>query len=272
MVTSEPCEGRRGDGRERRRRQVAGHAQVARLQPLAAAHRDGAAVNRGRHAERLERALGVIAGGRRLGDAGRALGVQAGQQHGALHLGARHLGLIVDGVQRAAVDHDRAAGRPRRPRTGRPSASSGAITRRIGRRVSEASPNSVVAKGWAARTPASIRMVRPGIATVEPGRGRDKPAAGPGPRSSPGPSSGAAGACDTPRAARQASVDCTVGAGRVVGERGDAVGQGGQNRVAMRDRLVAGNSDSASHGAGGSNHERHAVHYSNLTGFPALWY
>ena len=157
-----PAERRGGDGPEGRRRDVAGHAQVAA--PAAAGRRATAMARPAivdRHAERGERALGVIARGRRLDDAGRALGVQAGQQHGALHLRARHLGRVVR--WRAARRRGRraAAGRPSAASMRAPIRVSGAMTRRIGRRESEASPTSVaVETGAPPAMPDSSRMRR----------------------------------------------------------------------------------------------------------------
>ena len=71
------------------------------VQPLAAGHRHGQAVDVGVSAERRQRALGVIARRGRLDDAGRALGVEAGEQDRALDLRARRLGL--DAQSRAAA-------------------------------------------------------------------------------------------------------------------------------------------------------------------------
>ena len=60
-----------------------------------------------RGAERPQRQLGVISRGGRLLDDRRALGLQAGEQHGALDLGARDLGAIADALQRGTVNGQR---------------------------------------------------------------------------------------------------------------------------------------------------------------------
>ena len=77
------------------------------LQALAAGDRHGQAVHGRPAAEGGQRALGVVARRGRLGDAGRALGVQAGEQDGALDLRARHVRLVGDAVQPRAVDRQR---------------------------------------------------------------------------------------------------------------------------------------------------------------------
>ena len=124
-----------------------------------------------RYAERGEGPLRMIPCRGRLDDDGRARRVEAGQQHAALDLGARDVRLIGDALQRAPRRWSAAAGR--RP-TGwsRPSAVSGAMTRRIGRRVSDASPMMTVRNGCAAARPDSSRIVVPGIGGVDrPWRG-----------------------------------------------------------------------------------------------------
>ena len=102
---------RGGDGPEGRRRHIAGHgASNARsgAPPVIADPAVAAGVDRG--PERAERQLRMIPCRRRLADRGRAVGLQAGQQHGALHLGARDRGRVVDGGERAAGDGERARG------------------------------------------------------------------------------------------------------------------------------------------------------------------
>ena len=54
-----------------------------------------------------ERPLGVIAGRRRFDDAGRSVGMEPGEEHGALHLCARDLGLVGNGLQPRAVNRER---------------------------------------------------------------------------------------------------------------------------------------------------------------------
>ena len=142
-----------------------------------------------------QRPFGVVA--RRPGSVTHrgALGVQPGQQHGALHLRARDRRLVVD--CRAAGRPSTVAGRqpPVGGRCARPSRSSGSATRRIGRRLSEASPVSVAANAWPASTP--IRQPRrgAGVAGIERRRGRNRVRPGPAPVDVP---DGAVGADGSP--------------------------------------------------------------------------
>ena len=154
-------------------------------------------------AERRQRPLRVVARRGRLGDAGRAVGVQAGEQHGALDLGARH---------RRAGARWRAARVPWIVSGGWPSVasmrapirSSGSITRRIGRRDSDASPISVAVNGWPARTPASRRIVVPELpASSGPAGERSCPK----PRPSRVTVPSARSSTSTPSPRRQASVE-----------------------------------------------------------------
>ena len=66
--------------------------------------RDGAG-----DAEVLEQALRVVSGDGRLVHGGAPPGQHAGQQHGALHLGAGHGQVVVDGAQGAALNLQRGA-------------------------------------------------------------------------------------------------------------------------------------------------------------------
>ena len=123
-----------GHHEERRRGEVAGHADVRRRaasghprwrpsRPLAATSTPNA----------REHPLGVVARGRRLGHARAAVGLQSREQHRRLHLRARHRQRVVDGAQRArrprsppaaavvCLDvgaHRAAAARPRAPSAG----------------------------------------------------------------------------------------------------------------------------------------------------------
>ena len=63
---------------------------------LAAVDGDGVALVAGADAERREHALGVVAGFGGLDDGGFAFGEQAGEQHGAFHLGAGHRHFVGD--------------------------------------------------------------------------------------------------------------------------------------------------------------------------------
>ncbi len=165
-----------GDGQERGRRDVAGHAQVARPQSLAAAHRDRPAFDRGRRAERRERALRMITGSGGLDDRGltaRPAGPPAARRSSPGRSACR---AEVDAVQRAAVDDDR------RPvavggleagahlRQGRRScAASGGATVKRRRRAS-------IARGGRPRRRPACRMVLPELPQSSAGRRRSKPA------------------------------------------------------------------------------------------------
>ena len=70
---------------------------------------DPAVVGLDGDAEGVQRALGVVAGGDRLDDRRVAVGLQAGQEHGALHLRARNFGMVRDAAQPRAVDRQRRA-------------------------------------------------------------------------------------------------------------------------------------------------------------------
>ena len=72
-------------------------------------------------AELLERDFGVVARADRLADDGVALREQAGQQNAALDLRAGHGELVIDAMQRAAVDGERRKLSVAAPRSGRPS-------------------------------------------------------------------------------------------------------------------------------------------------------
>ena len=129
-------------------------AAVARRSPRLRRPRDRP------RAERRQGALRMIPCRYRFVHRRGAVCVQSGQEDGALDLGARHVRRVVDrGQCSCAVNRD--GGRPSWPSTTAPIRSSGTMMRRIGRRLSEASPVSVVLNGWAARIPASMRIVLP---------------------------------------------------------------------------------------------------------------
>ena len=90
---------RRRHQKEGRRRDVGRHVDLRAMQNLSAPHRGRRTITPHLHAKGRQHPLGVIAGGRRLGDAGLAFGIQPGQQHGRLELGAGHLELQVHGLQ-----------------------------------------------------------------------------------------------------------------------------------------------------------------------------
>ena len=202
-----------------------------------------------RYAKRRDGPLRMITCGDRFMNPGHVLGLQARQQDGALDLRARHRRREVDrgsGVRRGSSS---AGSRPR-PRTGRPARVSGSMTRFIGRRLSEASPTMVLAKECAARMPDINRVVVPELpassvpcGTCNPRRPApdDRHCARPRRVAAAGPIVMAA------ERAQAAERGLAVGAGGVVGELGGAVRERAEQRVAMRNRLVAGHPDAARH-------------------------
>ena len=99
---------------ERRARDVTRDRQRPRVKALAALDFDAGPVADRRRAERLERMFGMVARRRRL-DHPRAPGrMESRQQHAALDLGARHLRLVCNPVQRRRRRWSAAGGR-RRP-------------------------------------------------------------------------------------------------------------------------------------------------------------
>jgi hypothetical protein len=133
----------------------------------------------------------------------------------------------------------------------------------MGRRDSDASPIIVDANGCAASSPASIRMVLPELPQSSGPAGAAKPAA---PRPSMVTSGGSDGRADGVR----------VGAWRVVGNGGPAVGNGTEQGIAMRNGLVTRNAQHAGDRARrGNDHaigHSHPIHYNNLTRSKSLWY
>ena len=157
----------------------------------------------------VERPLRMIPCAARLDDDGLARRLEAGEQHAALHLGARDVRPVGDAVQRRAVDRQR---RPPVVRLDRaPMSVSGSMTRRIGRRRSDASPTMIVRNGCA--RPGSRQQPHrgAGIGGVERTCRRRSGRAGRGRRSS----TSAPRVCDRDAEGAQA------------GERGGAVGAGG---------------------------------------------
>ena len=197
-----------------------------------------------RRAKRAQRQLGVVSRGGRLLDDGRALGLEAGQQDGALHLGARHFGPIADALQRRRREWS-AAACPSCDSIRAPICSSGTMTRPMGRLVSDASPLMTEVNGCAASTPDSSRIVVPGILGIER-RGRR-----------PKPTQPAAddfdrqarvrrdrvSAISTPALTRQSSVAAQSAPERILVDRGSTRRQGRQQRVSMGNGFVAGKPD-----------------------------
>ena len=132
-------------------------------------------------------------------------------------------------------------GRPSFERMRAPIRSSGTITRFIGRRDSDSSPVIVDANGWAARTPASIRIVLPEFPASSGAAGVRRPPR-PSARDAKAQSlGGSAGFFDRyAKAAQAVQRRSAVAAGRVAMNRGGAVSQSGEQGVAVRDGLVAG--------------------------------
>ena len=136
-----------GNDEEGRRGKIARHRD-ARTRPGAAppARLTQAAVALHRHAEAPQHALGVIARRRRLGDAAGALARKA--RPAAARISPVRWRSASRSRCRAAA-HRRGsvpAGARRGYRCARPSTRSGCATRSIGRRMSEASPTSVLSK------------------------------------------------------------------------------------------------------------------------------
>lgn len=142
---------------------------------------DLAPVDRERRAHVAQEPLGVIAAGPGLDQARAAVGRQRREQQRGLDLRRRDRERVVEAAQ---ATHDRpivsggttSAPSPL-PRTETaPIRASGSSTRRIGRLLSDSSPNSVVANGWPAARPVSSRIVA-GVAAVNR-RGRRAQRAG----------------------------------------------------------------------------------------------
>ena len=144
-------------GRGKIRRHLDG-VPVSGWPPSSAPSRPSAAARR----RRRQHPLGVITRRGRLGHAGAPLGAQPRQQHGGLHLGAGHRHGVVDALQHPPpCIHT--GGRPSCVVMCAPICRSGAATRSMGRRISEASPTSVLAKGWPASSPIDRRMAVPAL-------------------------------------------------------------------------------------------------------------
>ena len=230
------------------------------MEPLAAVDGDPQALDVHTCAERYQGALRMIARGRRFGHRRPALGLEPGQDDGALDLGARRRRRVVDRLQVGTGDGQR------RPAVRRLDARPHA-----GQRVDHPRHRPL-----AQRAIAADRRLHPmggedarhqadrgaGVAGVERAVGRLQPAE--------------AAALDFERVvsglpdagtqgAQHGEGRGAVGAGRVAGNRRDAVGERAEHGVAMRDRLVARNAGPARDaacrghdgGVGGGSHGRH---------------
>ena len=139
-----------------------------------------------------------------------------------------------------------------------PISPSGSMTRRMGRRESDSSPIMVAVKGWAARIPASMRIVVPEL-----------------PASSGSEVAEASSFYgDRVAVARDVDTESTqavqrrgaVGAGRVVAQFRASLRERGQQRVAVGNGLVAGHSQSSLHARRrGNRHSRSHRHSDDLT-------
>ena len=232
---------RGGHGPEGRRRGVAGHAQSPRRERAPALHRHGQPLDARGRAERRQRPFRMIPRGGGLDHGGGAARVQASQQHGALHLGAGDLWTKVDPGERAAVD----------------------AQRRTAVVVLHARPHALQRHRAAPHRPAPERGVAGDLAPERvPGQhAGEHPHRGAGVVGfedvgwREGPAKAAAFelhpwtvTADVDAEAREAGEGGrAVAAGRVIVEPGAPAGEGAEEGVAMRDRLVAGNHDAPAH-------------------------
>ena len=178
----------------------------------------------------------MVARGGGLGDAGRALGVEPRQEHGALDLRARHLGLVGNACRRAPCTVRGAW--PSVASIRAPIRSSGSMTRRIGRGESDASPMNRLENGCPATTPAISRIVVPEFPASSGSAGELRRPI-PRPIKVTDASCGTGVLTSTPRPPRQASVDRQSAPDEKFVSVGLAVGKGGQQGVAMGNGLVA---------------------------------
>ena len=96
---------RTGDEEEGRRGNVARHFDTTGFQTLHRRDRDPGTRDLHGNAERGEHPLGMVARRRRFRDAGRAFGIESGQQQCRLHLGAGHAQIVAGTAQRRAAQH-----------------------------------------------------------------------------------------------------------------------------------------------------------------------
>ena len=199
----------------------------------------------------------MVAGLRRLGDRGRAARVKAGEEDGALDLRARDRGLVRNALQRRAVDRERRVAVDRLDPGAHPRQRLDDPPHRPARQRLVADEHGGRMGGRPARPPAS--------ASSCPSCRRR--AALPGERQppKPRPTIVTTSACWShrrrPRRLQAGQRRPAVGARRVVREARPAVGQGREQRVAVRDGLVARHAQAAAHAPGGrSPSRRHGQH------------
>ena len=253
----------RGDGPESGGRRIPGHRQRQRAERRAAGDADGAVGAGHRRAERLERPLGVVPRRRPLANPRDAPGVQAGQQHRALHLCAGDRRGIGDALQGAAPDTQRRApvsgvdvpahplqrvdDAPHRTALQRRVAGQNGVERVAGEDAGEQAHGRARVAGvehlrWTHQ--------RPDSAARDGHRGR---------------LTGLRGLLDLdPEGAQTPQRRAAVGAGRVAADRRGAPGQRRQQRVTVRDGLVARDPQPPAqaprrfHGDGGRRRGAHA--------------
>ena len=121
------------------------------------------------------------------------------------------------------------------------------MTRRIGRRDSDASPTRTRREGLAGQHAGQHPHRRAGVAGVERRGGRTQMAQSSSHQSDGG---GGVGRRSTPRPRRHASVDWQSAPRRIVAQVRRPVGERREQGVAMRDRLVAGHAQPAADAAG----------------------
>jgi hypothetical protein len=180
----------------------------------------------------------------------RSIRVQAGQEHRALDLRARHLRGIRDGFQRRSIDRQRSVAVDRcDPRAH--------LRKRVDHAPHRASGQRLVADEG--------RHERLGRQDSRQHSHRRSRVAGVErcPRRAERPQPPSAD-CHTvalsldrnAEAAQAVQRRLAIRAGRVVREHRSTAGQRGQDRVPMRDRLVAGHADATPQRAGGSDRRR----------------
>ena len=106
-VQLRPRHERRGDEEGRRGGEVPGHLQLAERESFRPCDRHARRPDGDGRARRGEHPLGVVPRGRGLDDRRLAVGVEPGEQHRGLHLGARDRQGVVDRVERPAFDRER---------------------------------------------------------------------------------------------------------------------------------------------------------------------
>ena len=239
-------EGRRRHGPEGGRRHVAGDLGVHGVQRPAAVHVDGGSRRFDVPAKRRDRQFRMISCRRRFVDGGSSLEVQARQQHRALDLGAGHRRRVLDRMEPAAGDRERRAavdGLDAGAHAGeriddplhRPPAQRGIAGDRRG-------------EGMGRENARQQPCRRARVLRVERRRGRRQPTQASAVHDDGGLAAGdRIGLALEGHAERAQAVERgrAIGAGRIVRDPARAIGQRRQQRVAMRDGLVAGDAKTA---------------------------